>query len=166
MQTKRRFLLVLPLIGLVLAFVLLNNTAQTAPHYQGTTLQGNTFDSQQLQGKVSLINFWATSCSGCVKEIPELIALQNQFGNEKFQTIGIALYYDEPAYIANFAKRFGINYPLLHDADQKIAQAFGGVSLAPTSFIVDSKGKIVKKVVGEIDEKQVQQEISSLLAAH
>ncbi|KAF0812444.1 Thiol-disulfide oxidoreductase ResA [Andreprevotia sp. IGB-42] len=163
MQKKTLFTLLTVLLVLCLLATLFIRHDRTAPGFSATTMDGKLLTSAELQGKVMLINFWATSCTGCVKEVPELIKLQNRFGKKDFETIGIALDYDDPAYINRFIGKFGINYAVIHDKDGQIAEKFGKISLAPTSFVIDKKGKIVRKIIGEVDMAEMEKTIESLL---
>ncbi|SMC21146.1 Peroxiredoxin [Andreprevotia lacus DSM 23236] len=162
MPKKSLLISFLTILLLLLTLFTFMNTSKAMPAFSGNTQQGNAFNSSTLQGKVTLINFWATSCTGCVREVPALIQLQNDLNKTGFQVIGIALNYDEPAYIAKFVDKFGVNYPVIHDNTGSIADGFGKVTLAPTSFLIDSKGKIIKKYVGEVDIAVLKKEISGL----
>ncbi len=91
--------------------------------------------------KAVLVNFWATWCPPCREEIPGLIDLQKTKGGETFTVLGIDVG-ESSQKVSNFAKKNGINYPVLLDAEQSVAEKNGIVGI-PTSFLVSSEGKIL-----------------------
>ena len=128
-------------------------------------LQGKSHHINEWQGKVLVINFWATWCPPCRKEIPEFIALQNQYGERGLQFIGIAIEERQP--VANFAQNIGINYPTLiaEDIGIMLARQLGNVSGAvPFTIVVDAQGKIVYRHPGELSKQQLQTVILPLLS--
>ncbi|MHB0889582.1 TlpA family protein disulfide reductase [Acidithiobacillus sp.] len=127
------------------------------------SLQGQPVSLARFRGRVLLVNFWSTSCPGCIAEIPDLVALQQHFAGAPFTVIGIAMAGDEETQVAALAARLGMDYPLLMDPQGKAAQAFGSVNLTPTSFLVDAHGHIVERQVGAFPLKQWEQRIGTLL---
>ena len=102
-------------------------------------------------GKVYLVNFWATSCPGCVKEMPDLIETYNQYKGRGFEVVAVAMSYDPPNYVANFAKTRQLPFPVALDVNGEHARAFGNVQLTPTSFIIDKDGHILEQKLGDLD---------------
>ena len=98
---------------------------------------------------VYLVNFWATSCVTCVKEMPDLMAVHKEFEAKGYTTIAVAMSYDRPDYIATFVKDRQLPFLVIHDRDNAWAKAYGDVSVTPTTFLVDAKGRIIKRYVGE-----------------
>lgn len=134
------------------------------PAFVLPTLAGDTFDSSAQEGRVLVINFWATWCAPCRVEIPDLIALQEELGGEQFDVIGISLDTDEPAFVKEYTDAMNINYPLIID-DGEIAEAFGGVYALPTTYVVDKKGKITHRTIGLFPVESVKEELIEMINA-
>jgi peroxiredoxin len=119
--------------------------------------------TQQLQGKVSLVNFWATSCTSCVAEMPELIATYNKFKDRGYETVAVAMSYDPPSYVVNFSQTRQLPFKVAIDNTGGVARAWGDVKLTPTTFLVNKRGEIVKRFVGTPDFVELHQLIDKLL---
>ena len=154
-----------PLTSPALALALLAGCAQgTAPQNQFVLLDGSTTSTEDFRGKVTLVNFWATSCVTCVAEMPELIATHKQFAGKGFDTVAVAMQYDPPAYVVNFAETRKLPFKVALDNTGAIAKAWGDISMTPTTFLLDREGKIVKRYVGQPDFAELHQLINKLLA--
>lgn len=136
----------------------------TAPAFDYTLLDGTRASSQALRGKVVLLNFWATSCATCVKEMPQIVATHQQFKGRGFETLAVAMRYDPPALVANFAERRGLPFGVVIDNTGAIARSFGDVQLTPTTVLIDKRGAIVQRWVGEPDFPALQARVAQLLA--
>ena len=147
----KKILLPLAIIAILgfLAFQL--SQKPTAPNVTFTTLEGKKIAMEDLKGKVTLVNFWATDCPGCIKEMPQLINTYQQYKNKGFEVIAVAMPYDPPAQVVNYSKMKQLPFPVMHDGLSQITQQFGDVSLTPTAFIYDKNGKLLKHVIGELD---------------
>ena len=122
-----------------------------APEATFTTLEGRQIALADLRGKVVLVNFWATSCPGCIKEMPGMIETYQQYKDRGFEIVAVAMSYDPPNYVATFAKTRGLPFPVALDVDGAHARAFGNVQLTPTSFIIGKDGSILEQKLGELD---------------
>jgi peroxiredoxin len=149
-------------LGLLLS--LWGCTGERAPESSFVLLDGSTVSTQQLQGKVSLVNFWATSCTSCVAEMPELIATYNKFKDRGYETVAVAMSYDPPSYVVNFAQTRQLPFKVAIDNTGGVARAWGDVKLTPTTFMVNKRGEIVKRFVGTPDFVELHQLIDKLLA--
>jgi peroxiredoxin len=127
-------------------------------------LDGRQGNSNALRGKVLLVNFWATSCVTCVKEMPQIVATHEKFSSRGFETLAIAMSYDPPAYVARFAETRKLPFGVVIDNTGAIANGFGDVKLTPTTFLIDKRGFIVKRYVGEPDFVALHQLVEMLLA--
>ena len=116
-----------------------------------TLLDGQRTHLQALRGKVVLVNFWATSCTTCVHEMPKIIATHEQFKARGYETLAVAMSYDPPAYVANFAESRKLPFGVAIDNTGSVAKSFGDVRLTPTSYLINKRGEIVKRYVGEPD---------------
>jgi len=135
-----------------------------APPWQYTLLDGHQMDSQRLVGQVVLVNFWATSCTTCVAEMPHIVAAHRKFNGRGYTTLAVAMSYDTPAYVAGFAESRQLPFGVAIDHTGAIAKAFGDVQLTPTSFLIDKHGQVVKRYVGAPDFDALDKLVEQLLA--
>lgn len=140
-------------------------SSDKAPVSNFVLLDGSRLSTEQLQGKVALINFWATSCTTCVAEMPELIDTYKQFKDQGFETIAVAMSYDPPSYVVNFAQTRQLPFKVAIDNTGAVAKAWGGIELTPTTFLIDKHGAIVKRYVGPPNFKELHQLLAQLLKA-
>ena len=143
-------------------FAIGNNTAAPAVSY--TRLDGSQGQLSDLRGKVVLVNFWATSCVTCVKEMPQIAATHRKFNSRGYETLAIAMSYDTPDYVANFAQTRQLPFQVAMDRSGQIARSFGDVQLTPTSVLINKRGEVVKRYVGEPDFAALHQLVEKLLA--
>jgi peroxiredoxin len=141
-------LAVLAAVGALL-FALMEKPS--APASTFTTLEGKTLSLEELRGKVVLVNFWATSCPGCIKEMPGMIETYRQYKDRGFEIVAVAMSYDPPNYVANFVQTRQLPFPVALDVNGAHARAFGNVQLTPTSFIIGKDGRILEQKLGELD---------------
>lgn len=140
------------------------DTQAPLPDLPYTLIDGSQHRTSDLKGQVTLINFWATSCSTCVKEMPQLVATQNKFKAQGLQTLAVAMEYDPPAYVMQFAQSRQLPFQVVMDHTGDLAKAFGPVQLTPTTFVVNKKGEIVKRYIGEPDFEALHTLLGQLLA--
>jgi peroxiredoxin len=132
-----------------LGFKVSNKSA--APNVTFTTINGNKIAMADLKGKVVLINFWATDCPGCVKEMPALVNTYNQYSKKGFEIIAVAMPYDPPAQVLNYTKQKALPFPVMHDGLSEVTEKFGGINLTPTTYIFDKQGHLLRRTIGNID---------------
>ena len=137
--------------------------AQHAPNITLQLIDGRKLELSSLKDKPVLITFWATSCPGCIKEMPHLIELYSELHSEGLEIIGIAMPQDRPDYVMEMVKRKKVPYLIAFDLKGNAVKAFGNVSLTPTTFLIDDKGQIVKKKIGEIKMGIWKKRIISIL---
>ena len=150
-------------IGGYLAFQGLGRS-ESAPTVGYTLLDGTKATTADLRGKVVLINFWATSCTTCVHEMPQIVATHEKYKSRGFRTLAVAMEYDPPAYVANFAESRKLPFDVAIDNTGDIAKRFGEVRLTPTTYVLNKRGEIVKRYVGEPDFKALHALLEQLLA--
>lgn len=143
----------LPIIVVaLLAFVALQlNNKPTAPEITFTTIDGKQISMQSLQNKVVLVNFWATDCPGCIKEMPDLINTYKEYHQKGFEVIAVAMPYDPISQVFNYSKSQVLPFPVTHDSNAEITTKFGKVNLTPTAFIYNKQGQLLQKTIGELD---------------
>ena len=146
------------------AYVYLDTGRAAAPESTFVLLDGSSQTTADLRGKVTLVNFWATSCTTCVAEMPEIIATHQKFNSHGFDTIAVAMSYDPPSYVVNFAETRKLPFKVAIDNTGAVAKAWGDVRLTPTTYIVNKRGEIVKSYVGAPDFPALHQLIEKLLA--
>ncbi len=127
-----------------------------------TITDGTIIDSKQLRGKVVLINFWATWCPPCRKEIPYLKRLQTEFGDKGLVVLGISIDQGGGRVVKKFIKKSKINYPVML-ANQSVLRQFGGVRGVPTSFLLDKTGRKYKSYLGYAAYQILRNDIAKLL---
>jgi thiol-disulfide isomerase/thioredoxin len=132
-----------------------------APDFTLTGLDGKPVTLASAHGKVILLNFWATWCGPCRAEIPDLVELQNKY-RDRLQILGLVVDDDDQDAIKEFVEKFGINYPVAITPDSVRIQ-YGGIAALPTSFVLNSEGRIVQKHEGLRDPILYETEIRSLL---
>jgi peroxiredoxin len=137
---------------------------EIAPDVAYTLLDGSKSTLKAQRGKVLLVNFWATSCTTCVHEMPQIVATHQKFKGLAFDTLAVAMSYDPPVYVDNFVKSRQLPFGVVIDNTGEIAGRFGDVRLTPTTFLIDKRGGIVKKYVGEPDFAALHQLIGELVA--
>ena len=150
-------------IGGYLAFAALDG-GKPAPSVAYTLLDGSRTSTDDLRGKVVLVNFWATDCVTCVKEMPQIVATHEKYKSRGYETVAVAMSYDPPAYVINFAESRKLPFGVAIDNTGTIAKSFGEVRLTPTSVLIDKRGRIVKRYVGEPDFAALHQLVEKLLA--
>ena len=160
--------------GLVLAVVLIAaylwfspSGARPAPQLEVTRLDGGQkIHLNELRGRPVLVTFWATSCPGCIKEMPHLIELYEEFAPKGLEIIGVAMAYDKPNHVMEMTKDKRIPYPIVWDGTSEAARAFGDVRLTPSHFLINPQGQIVKHTIGEVDIKLLHAQILAMLNQH
>jgi peroxiredoxin len=143
---------------------LARNGPARMPEVSLTTIRGERLTAAELRGKVVLVNFWATSCVTCVKEMPKLVETYRKHRARGFETIAVAMSYDPPNYVLHYAEKNALPFKVALDPMGAAARAFGGVSLTPTTFVVDKRGTIVKRYLGEPDFAELDRIIEGKLA--
>ena len=135
-----------------------------APNTTFVFLDGTRQSSSEMKGKVTLVNFWATSCVTCVAEMPKLISTYNKYKAQGYDTVAVAMSYDPPSYVVNYSETRKLPFKVAIDNTGAVAKAWGNVQLTPTTYLVNKRGEIVKQYVGEPDFAALHQLIEKLLA--
>ncbi len=141
-----------------------NLIGEQRPDFHLGSSTGEFVTAEDFSGKTLLINFWATWCVPCRREMPMLVDLQSEYGPEGLQVVGIAL--DDVQSVRDFVKKYGISYPILvGEADvMATSAAYGNVEgVLPYSVLVDKDGIIRWQYTGEIQPDDVSKLLSELL---
>ncbi len=134
------------------------------PEFTLSDLSGQQHRTSEWRGKILVINFWATWCPPCLKEIPEFIKLQKQYTGQNLQFIGVAI--DDDFAVADFIKTTPINYPNLLGQEQGISlaeQLGNAAGVLPFTVIVDPQGQIIHRQHGELSVEKILTVIKPLL---
>jgi peroxiredoxin len=124
---------------------------QQAPDVTFITINGQKISTQALHGKVVMVNFWATSCATCVKEMPQMVETYNRFKQDGLEFVAVAMSYDPPNYVLNYAETRKLPFKVALDSGGDLAKQFGDVNMTPTTFVIGKDGKILKRYLGEPD---------------
>jgi thiol-disulfide isomerase/thioredoxin len=144
--------------GNVIRFV---RNPDVAPDFKLGDLDGKPLTLAAAHGKVVLLNFWATWCGPCREEIPDLIALQTKY-KDNLQIIGISVDDDDTDVVKKVVDQTGINYPVAI-ASPEVRMQYGGITALPTSFVLDTEGRVVQKHEGLRDPLLYEVEVRALL---
>jgi peroxiredoxin len=146
------------------AALVLGTGASAAPQSTFVLLDGSSKTTADLKGRVTLVNFWATSCTTCVAEMPRIVATYDKYQAKGFDTMAVAMSYDPPSYVVNYAQTRKLPFKVAIDNTGAVAKAWGDVQLTPTTYVVNKRGEIVKRYVGEPNFAELHQLIEKLLA--
>lgn len=124
---------------------------------------GKTIKLSSLRGKGVLVNFWATYCEPCKIEMPWLVELQNKYGPEGLQIVGVAVDDVDEKTISDFVHKMGVNYPVLIGTE-KVADSYGGINGLPMSFYLDRDGKVVDRILGLVSKSEIEADIQKSLS--
>lgn len=168
-SSPRKFLLFSVLAAaamLTLAILFYQSLAHKTvmPDVTFVNLQGEKISAQSLRGKLVMVNFWATSCSTCVAEMPEMVATYNKYHGQGLEFVAVAMSYDPPNYVLNYAETRHLPFHVALDVQGKLAQAFGDVKLTPTTYLIDRQGNILKRYVGQPSFKELHALLDKALA--
>lgn len=139
-------------------------TPTPAPDVRYTLLNGTPAHTSELTGRVTLVHFWATSCSVCLQEMPELIATHAHFKPQGFEVLAVAMGYDAPVNVVRYTEAHALPFRVAIDHDGRLASGFGDVAATPTSVLINRRGEIVERHVGRLDFTALNTSIERLLA--
>ena len=150
-------------VGAYLGFGAMSDSVR-APNVGYTLLDGRKSTTDELRGKVVLVNFWSTDCTTCVKEMPNIAATHEKYKARGYETLAVAMSFDPPAQVINFAETRKLPFGVAIDNTGEIAKRFGQVQVTPTSVLINKRGQIVKRYVGEPDFAALHRLVEKLLA--
>ena len=138
-------------------------TPVKAPDVAFKTTDGNTMAMHELRGSPVLVNFWASDCPSCLREMPEMEKLYRRFSGRGLKIIGVAMHYDIPSRVMDLVRTGRISYPVALDLRAELASAFGEVTAVPNSFLIAPDGRIVFHKLGLPDMNALDRQIEELL---
>ena len=126
--------------------------------FTGTTVDGKTFTASDSRGPVTVVNFWYANCAPCRAEAPFLQGLSEKYRSDGVNFVGVNIF-DQPAGALSFEKTYTITYPSVMDVDSGAARiAFSGAvapTATPTTFVLDAKGRIAARIVGQLESQSI-----------
>lgn len=132
------------------------------PSWKLKDLNGNEVSSDQLKGKVVVLDFWATWCPPCREEIPGYVDLYRKYQKQGLVIVGASVDQAGPKVVKEFVQKYGVSYPVVM-ADDAVVSAFGGVDSIPTTFLIDRDGKIRDKKIGAMPTDEYEKKIQAVL---
>ncbi|QKT04083.1 TlpA family protein disulfide reductase [Ectothiorhodospiraceae bacterium 2226] len=155
-------LFALVLLGTLGAIWFMPDGLKDAPAVTLKTLDGRELQTAAHDGPM-IVTFWATTCPGCIKEIPHLIDLYQEFQPHGLEVVGVAMHYDPPDRVVELVGQWELPYAISLDVTGEVARAFGDVKLTPTTFLINPNGRIVHQRIGEFDTDHVRALIASMI---
>jgi peroxiredoxin len=135
-----------------------------APMVTFTSLKGVRVSTADLRGRVVLVNFWATDCPTCVKEMPRMVTTYNKYQKQGLEFVAVAMRHDPPNYVINYTEKNALPFTVSLDPLGEAAKAFGDVRLTPTTIVIDKRGNIISRILGEPDFAKLDALIERKLA--
>ena len=163
MKTQTKLISLVAVVAIAAGTALAWWQRAPAPQAQFIALAGGNFSTADLQGKVVLVNFWATTCVTCVAEMPKMVETWKRFAPHGYEMVAVAMSYDHPNAVAEFAQRRALPFRVALDTGGAVARAFGDVRVTPTTYLLDRRGRVVVKYVGEPDWRDLYTRIDRAL---
>jgi peroxiredoxin len=135
-----------------------------APQVTFVSLQGEAIAMPPASGKVMLVNFWATDCPVCIREMPDLVTTYEKYRGRGLDMVAVAMRHDPPNYVIRYTEANRLPFKVALDSLGEHAKAFGGVRATPTTFLIDRRGNIVERIVGMPDFGRLNALIEKKLA--
>jgi len=159
---KRPLALIAVLFVIGLTASALAQTGSKAPDFKLQTSDNKDVTISGLKGKVVLLNFWATWCGPCVREIPDFLEVYDQYKSKGFEIIGVSLDAGEWEKVTPFVAKMKMTYPVVK-GDNAVVQAYGNFNAIPTSFFIDRKGVVVHQKTGAMTKSELEAILKKLL---
>ncbi|MDO7597277.1 MAG: TlpA family protein disulfide reductase [Pseudomonadota bacterium] len=163
MKTQHRnILLALVLIVALFAINWLNTSSSMRPELSFTDIDGQQHSLSQYTGKPILLTFWATDCPGCIQEMPDLIALHNQYTEQGLVMIDVAMAHDSLHHIKAMRDERKLPFIITWDHNAEMALAFDNVRVTPTHFLIAPEGEIIMRKIGNINIDYMHEKLQKM----
>lgn len=159
---KNTLIALMVMVAAVTSIVLMPSSQPLMPEVSFTDIDGGEHQLADYKGKPILMIFWATDCPGCIKEMPELIALHDEYANQGLTMLSVAMPHDNPEHIKTMRKQKGLPYLITWDETGKISEAFDNVRVTPTHFLISPEGEIVMRKIGVLKTEQLKQKLAAM----
>jgi thiol-disulfide isomerase/thioredoxin len=147
---------------ILISTILFAKNRMKAPDFELISLSGDTIRLSDFKGNVVILDFWATWCGPCRKEIPSFIQLQKTYGDSGVVILGIAIS-DKEKNVRDYYRKMKMNYPVMM-GNSKVVKAYGGITGIPTTFVIDKEGNLYRRYIGYRPRSIFEQDIKYLLA--
>jgi len=134
-----------------------------APLVSFKTLKSETPLKLTQLGKPLLVSFWSTSCVICLKEMPHLAEVYEEFKPKGFEMVAVAMPFDRPSDVLELSEDADWPFLVALDLDNRVSEAFGEIRVTPTAFLIDQNGNFVDKYVGAIDLKKFRKTLAGMI---
>lgn len=161
-----KLILLITAVAVIAAGIFFTLNKEAPPNISYQTIDGKTITTNDLKGQVVLVKFWATTCFICIRQMPDTADYFEKYKHQGYNTIAVAVQYDDLDAIKHFAKEHPLPFPIAYDASGEIAKQFGGIRFTPVGFLLDREGNIVKRYIGAYDKKEFIQTLEKTLAQH
>lgn len=161
MTRKQLLITIVVVLAIAAGWWLSTQQNNQLPAVAFTDIDGENHRLADYRGKPVLMIFWATDCPGCIQEIPDLIALHEDYG-DKLAMVGVAMSYDNPEHIRKMREQKGLPYLITWDENNEISQAFGNVRVTPTHFMANPEGEIIMRKIGVMDKQTVRDKLATM----
>jgi peroxiredoxin len=153
------------LVATLAALPFIASRPRPAPAFEATNLAGEALSLSQLAGRPVLVSFWSTTCTPCMREMPQLIALHQRFEPAGLTTLAVAMPYDSPEMVSAFARSRALPFDVVLDPMGRLTRVFNEVQTTPTKFLIDPQGRIVRTYVGFTNFEDLGQRIAAMLGS-
>ena len=151
LKTRKLILSAIAATVLAVAGFAIWGAGPAAPPVTFVSIEGEKITTESLRGRVVLVNFWATDCVTCIKEMPAITATYGKYRDRGFETIAVAMRHDPPNYVLDYVAKNRLPFKVALDPLGELARAFDDVRLTPTTLVINKRGKIVARILGEPD---------------
>ena len=135
-----------------------------APPVTFVSIQGEKIAIAGLRGRVVLVNFWATDCAICIKEMPEMARTYDRYRVRGLEFIAVAMRHDPPNRVLDYTEKNRLPFKVALDPMGELAAAFGSVTFTPTTFVIDKRGNIVSRIQGAPDFEKLHRLLEEKLS--
>ncbi len=152
------------LAAVTAALFLLPRTAPSpAPEVSFRTIEGRLIPLSSLRGQPVLVQFWATTCSICLEEQPDLVQLYRRLHPRGLELVAVSMPQDRPDFVIRLAREQDLPFPVALDVDGRVNRAFGGIEATPTTLLIDAPGRVVWRHTGRLPFARLERRIEELL---
>ena len=163
MNIATKLIAAIALVTIATFAAFLATPQRRAPEARFVTLGGESFTTSAMRGRVTVVNFWATWCPDCMKEMPRMIEAHRRFAPRGYETIAVAVR-DHPNRVADYARKEALPFKVALDTTDEVSKRFGDVQITPTTFVIDRKGRVLRRYVGIPEWQEFDRLIEKALA--
>jgi peroxiredoxin len=159
---KKLLIVLLAGVAGLATYLMLPTSGEPMPDISFTDIDGGQHQLADYKGQPILMIFWATDCPGCIKEMPELIALHEEYADQGLAMISVAMPHDYPEHIQAMREQKGLPYLITWDETGDISTAFDNVRVTPTHFLISPEGEIVMRKIGVLNMELLEDRLAMM----